>query len=184
MVSFINQLLGILTVVGQFTIICLFFIFLFRKSNNKRVGKIINYFKRYGLIAAFLVSLIATGGSLFYSEVAKYEPCKLCWFQRIFMYPQVVLLGMALLKRDKKIADYSIILSSIGALIALYHYNLQLGMSPLIPCSTVGYSVSCAQKFVMQFGYITIPMMAFTAFLLIIALMMWQKIKKRGLIVI
>ncbi|OGY68707.1 MAG: hypothetical protein A3B94_01990 [Candidatus Jacksonbacteria bacterium RIFCSPHIGHO2_02_FULL_43_10] len=110
-------------------------------------------------------------GSLFYSEIAGYEPCQLCWWQRILMYPQVILLGVAWLKEDQGIVLYSIALSSLGALIAGYNYLLQIGFVPSIGCSAVGYSINCSQRFVMQFGYITIPMMALTAFLLIISFM-------------
>lgn len=91
------------------------------------------------------------------------------------MYPQVLLLGIALFKKDKGISDYIISLSVIGALIALYHYLLQIDVAPEVSCDIVGYSVSCVQRFVMQFGYITIPMMSFTAFLLITMLMFLNK---------
>ncbi|OGZ79497.1 MAG: hypothetical protein A2312_00255 [Candidatus Staskawiczbacteria bacterium RIFOXYB2_FULL_32_9] len=137
----------------------------------------VNFFGKYALFFAFVVVLIATLGSLFYSEVAGYEPCKLCWFQRILMYPQVIILGMAFLKKDIGVVSYSIVLSAIGVVIAGYHYLLQIGVaSSSVGCSVVGYSISCAQRFVMGFGYITIPMMAFTAFLLIIVFMVTLKL--------
>ena len=94
------------------------------------------------------------------------------------MYPQVILLGMAWLKKDYGIILYSLALSVIGALIAGYHYLLQIGLVPSVNCSAVGYSISCSQRFVMQFGYITIPMMSLTAFLLIIIFMAILKKKK------
>ena len=127
---------------------------------------------------AFLVSLGATVGSLFLSEIAQFEPCKLCWFQRIFMYPQVFLLGIALWKKDLGIYTYSIALSAIGAIIAGYHYLLQIGVAPALPCSAVGYSADCSQRFILQFGYITIPLMAFSAFLLILLLNLNAKYRK------
>lgn len=124
---------------------------------------------KYATVLAFIVALVATLGSLFYSDVLNYTPCKLCWFQRIFMYPQVLLLGIAWWKKDVGIGKYVLSLSIPGILLAIYHYYLQLGGNPLVPCSTVGYSVSCSQRFVLEYGYITIPMMALTAFALIIA---------------
>ena len=114
-------------------------------------------------------------GSLIYSDVIGYEPCKLCWFQRIFMYPQVFLLALALWKKDKNIIDYTALLSIFGAIIAGYHYLLQLGIAPDLSCGAVGYSVSCAQRFVMNFGYITLPLMAFTAFLMILTFFFIEK---------
>jgi len=91
------------------------------------------------------------------------------------MYPQVFLLGLALYKKDLGMAPYSLLLSSVGAVIAFYHYLLQLNIVPSLPCSAVGYSVSCSQIFVMNFGYITIPLMAFTAFLLLAILGLIRK---------
>ncbi|MCX6731550.1 MAG: disulfide bond formation protein B, partial [Candidatus Parcubacteria bacterium] len=98
---------SILTVIGQIIIVSL----IFSKTIREKVGE-------RAVLFSFIVALIATAGSLIFSEVLKLEPCKLCWFQRIFMYPQVFLLGTALFKKDKNIADYSIFLSVIGAAIA------------------------------------------------------------------
>ncbi len=86
------------------------------------------------------------------------------------MYPQVLLLGIALFLDRKDVGVYSLSLSVPGGLIALFHYREQISASPISPCSTVGYSVSCSSHFVMQFGYITIPMMALTAFIMILTI--------------
>ncbi|MDO8655140.1 MAG: disulfide oxidoreductase [bacterium] len=174
-VSVINKMLGILTVTGQIVVIGGIVLFVVRRRNMLR------FFGQHALVFSFAVALVATLGSLFYSEIAGYEPCKLCWLQRIFIYPQVLLLGMALWKKDRGIADYSIVLSAVGAVIAGYHYLLQLGVAPSLPCAAVGYSVSCAQRFVMQFGYITIPLMAFTAFIMILLFMVSQKLAGKEL---
>ena len=168
LVATVTQVLPFLTLLSQIVLAIglLFFIF----SPGAR-GALEQFLSRRALLIAFIVALAATLGSLFYSEIAHYEPCKLCWFQRIFLYPQVVLLGIALLKNDKGITPYAIMLSAIGGVIALYHYLLQRGIAPELPCSAVGLSASCSKVFVMSFGYITIPMMALTAFLLIIILL-------------
>ena len=79
-------------------------------------------------------------------------------------------------KRDYKMADYSIVLSIIGAVLAGYHYLLQIGVAPALPCSAVGYSASCSQRFVLQYGYITITMMALSVFVLIALLMVVGKV--------
>jgi disulfide bond formation protein DsbB len=122
-----------------------------------------------GTYIAFAAAFLATVGSLLYSDVLGYEPCKLCWFQRIFMYPQAILLGLALWKQNASVRLYAIVLSSIGAVIAAYHYMSQLGWNPLnLECASIGYAVSCAKVFVLQFGYITLPVMALSAFALII----------------
>ncbi len=171
-ISTVNQILLLLTITGQVILAVLIVSFLTRQS------RILKLFAKHALVFSFTVTLVATLGSLFYSEVAGYEPCKLCWFQRILMYPQVILLGMALLKKDNSIVPYSIVLSVLGVLIAGYHYLLQLGIVPSIGCSAVGYSISCSQRFIMGFGYITIPMMSLTAFLLIISFMLSLKLNK------
>lgn len=173
-VSMVNQALALLTIIGQI-ILAVLIILLVIKRNEP-----FNFFAKNVLVFSFIVALTATLGSLFYSEVAGYEPCKLCWFQRIFMYPQAILLGLAWLKKDHGIILSSLALSIIGALIAGYHYLLQIGLAPSVNCSAVGYSISCSQRFLMQFGYITIPMMSLTAFLLIIIFMIIGRAYRRS----
>ena len=119
------------------------------------------------LILSFMVSLTATLGSLYFSEVANFEPCKLCWIQRIFMYPLPIILGVAIYKKLNDVWNYVIPLSLVGVLIAAYHYYYQVTGSPLIPCSSVGFSVSCSERFFTHYGYITIPWMSLSAFLYI-----------------
>lgn len=177
MVASINQLLSFLTVGGQVLLVLFILSYLLPSKTRKPLT---NFLVKNALVFAFLVALIATLGSLFYSEIAHYEPCKLCWFQRIFMYPQAILLAIAWHKKDTKFSDYSLHLSVIGAVIAGYHYLLQLSLVPSLPCSAVGYSVSCSQRFVLEFGYITIPLMAFTAFLLTILFMAILKTSKKN----
>lgn len=164
-----TQIFSILTVIAQMLSV-LILISLFIKS--KPTKAILGFFKKQAYVLAFLVALVSMLGSLYYSEIALFTPCKLCWYQRILMYPQVLLLGIAYAKKDASIALYSLILSIFGFSIALYHYLLQIGtVDEILPCTTVGYSVSCSEKFVMTFGYITIPMMSLSAFLLIALLM-------------
>lgn len=132
------------------------------------------WIRNYGLYMAWLVSLVATGGSLFLSEVMHYVPCNLCWFQRIFMYPLVLLLGRAALKDDRGIAGYVLPLSVIGGLFSLYHYMEQKvpGVAGLMPCRT---GVPCNRDYLDWFGVITIPLMALVAFILITILLLLVK---------
>lgn len=161
---FVTQILSLLTIAAQLLTV-VFSVALIAK--NSSVGKkVLGLVDENVLKIGFVVSLIAVAGSLFYSEIAGYEPCKLCWFQRILMYPQLVLFGLALIKKDRRIIDYAFFLSIIGVLVAGYHYYLQIGGSSILSCSTIGYSVDCSETFGAEFGYITIPLMAFSAFLL------------------
>lgn len=169
-VNTITNILSVATLgsdVGIVIFICfLFFLYVGKKKNFKKQS-VFQWISSNGLLFLLIVALTATLGSLFFSEIAGYEPCKLCWIQRIFMYPQVLILGLALERKDKTILPYVLVLSSIGALIAGFHYYIQLSpTSALVPCSTVGVSVSCTERSFTHFGYITIPMMALSAFIL------------------
>ncbi|MEK7122502.1 MAG: disulfide bond formation protein B [Patescibacteria group bacterium] len=161
-VQIANLILSLLTVVAQILSVVLIIGLITRN------GAILKLFSRRAIVSAGIVALVATVGSLFYSESAGYDPCKLCWFQRILMYPQVILFGLALAGRLRDYLVAAGTLSGIGALVAGYHYLLQIGVITGGNCGAVGYSAACSQRFVMNFGYITIPMMALSAFLLIL----------------
>jgi len=165
------NLLGNLVFISQ--IFFVFFVLLLILRNltktNKAIKKFIQIFADNGLIFAFFIALFATAGSLFLSEFAHFVPCKLCWYQRILMYPQVVVLGIAAFKNDVSVKLYAMALSSIGLIIAIYHYALQMSPIPL-PCSDE--VANCALKQVAYYGYITIPLMSATAFALIILFLM------------
>ena len=165
-IEFATNLLSILTIISQILIVIILI-----SLTSKKFEGVLNFFKRKAIKISLVVALTATLGSLFYSEIAEYTPCLLCWYQRIFMYPMVILFGIALLIKDKTISIYALSLSVIGAILAGFHYYMQISGTELTSCSTVGYSASCSDNFVMNFNYITIPMMALSAFLLIALLM-------------
>lgn len=121
----------------------------------------------YALPLAFAVSLTATLGSLYYSEIADFPPCKLCWFQRIAMYPLPVILGVALLTGDRRVARYSVPLAAIGAAVAVYHVQLEWFPEQSSVCAV---DVPCTVKWVEQWGFVTIPTMALCGFAAVIAL--------------
>lgn len=171
----VNGGLGVITILGQIFTVAVIFCLVAGQGNN-----FLGFLNRQALSFIFVVALIATLGSLAYSDIIGYNPCKLCWFQRIAMYPLVILLAISIQKKSREIIDYVLALSIVGAVIAGYHYLLQLGIAPSLPCSAVGYSASCSERFVMQFGYITIPMMALTAFLMIIVLIVVAKRAEKG----
>ena|SRR5690554_1188229 len=128
--------------------------------------------------SSWAVSIIATFGSLYFSEVKQYFPCELCWFQRILMYPLTVLLGVAYVRKDWKMSFYAIILLAIGGSIPIFHYSLQ--KLPLLQGS-VDFcdGISCTVQYINWFGFITIPFLALTAFIIIFALslMTWRQVK-------
>lgn len=174
MLNIVNKILAFLTIASQvFIVFGIIHILFFRKNFKKGPA---SFFYGNGMKLAFVVALVATLGSLFYSEVAGFEPCKLCWFQRIFMYPPAVLLGLALIKKDYQLTIYPTVLALIGGAISLYHNYEYFGGVSLIPCPPFGLgTTTCTRVLVLEFGYITIPMMALTAFILIILLLSAQR---------
>ncbi|MDP2683761.1 MAG: disulfide oxidoreductase [bacterium] len=142
---------------------------------NKLSSKLKYFFINNGLLIAFIFAVFATTGSLLYSEYALYQPCKLCWYQRIFMYPQVIILGIALWKKYISARLYSIIFSVIGSIFALYHYLTQR-FPDLISTGCTAGEVDCSFKYGFDYGYITIPIMSLTAFIFIIVFIsIWKK---------
>lgn len=168
-VETLNYLASLATLGLQIVTIIFLAAFLLRKRVPV-MGDIVRQVGSFGLLIGLLISLGASAITLYYSEVLGMEPCWLCWFQRIFLYPQVILFALAAWKRDYTIAAYSIALSVIGLVIALYHHVLQVAPSGSLPCPAVG--VSCAQRTVFEFGYVTFPLMAVTVFASLIAVML------------
>lgn len=118
---------------------------------------------------AFWVALLATMGSLYFSEVAHFEPCRLCWYQRIAMYPLVVLLGIAAIRRDDGIRLYARVLAAIGAVIALYHVALE--WIPALDTGACGTGPACTIVWFRALGFISLPTLALIAFLLILTVL-------------
>lgn len=177
MIQTITDLLSILTIIAQIAVVGLVIVFIFSRV-TKKPNVITEFIKDNALVLAFAVALSSMLGSLFYSEFAGYDPCVLCWYQRILMYPQVLILGIALWKKEASLELTSIIMSAIGVVVAAYHYLGQVAVISDLPCSAIGYSSSCSQRFFMEYGYITIPMMALSAFVLILTLLLVKKFSK------
>jgi disulfide bond formation protein DsbB/cytochrome c5 len=127
------------------------------------------WLERSSLYVALLVAWVATLGSLYFSEVAGYVPCTLCWYQRILMYPLSLVLAVGLIRRDENLPFYVLPLSFLGLGFATYHYLLE--KTDLFGTSTVcQMGVSCVIPWINWFGFITIPFLALVAFLMITVL--------------
>lgn len=124
----------------------------------------------YDLPLAWLVALTCTLGSLYFSEVANFPPCTLCWYQRIAMYPLAVVLGIAAVRRDRSVRVYVWPLVAIGAVIAIYHYLLE--RFPDLESGVCDLGVSCGVVWFTEFGFVTLPYMALSGFLLIAVLLL------------
>lgn len=169
-----NQILSLLTLGGQLLII---FLLLNILINWKRQTKIVKFIADNAISFAFIASLIATGGSLYYSQILKFNPCELCWFQRIFIYPQVILLGLACLKKEAHILDYSLSLIGIGTIISLYHNYIYYTAQTSTTCSLV---TPCTTPYIVGLNYISIPLMSLTVLILMGLLLITKKISIRN----
>ncbi len=173
MIDKITLLLPYTALLSHFVFVVLLLSLIFRKSWGAKVA---NWLGRHALPLAFLVAILAVSGSLFYSEVVGFEPCVLCWWQRVFTYPLMIIFGTALLSRNKSAFLYAVPLSTLSAIVALYHSYVYLGGKSFIPCTAVGGA--CSKIYVMAFGYITIPMMSLTIALYILLLAWANKVYK------
>jgi disulfide bond formation protein DsbB len=125
----------------------------------------------YELWAAFVVAAVATGGSLFFSEVAHFVPCELCWYQRICMYPLSILTLLAAIAGDFRVSCYFLPLPLVGAGVSVYHLLVENGVVGQSSACLVSAPGGCATKWINEFGYVTIPTLALTAFILLIELL-------------
>lgn len=132
--------------------------------------QVFSAFKGLELWLAFVVATAATLGSLYLSEVVHLIPCTLCWYQRIAMYPLAVIFLIAAVRRDHGIRIYAATIATIGALIAVYHRLIQ-AYPELEGGASCNPAVPCTAAYVERFGFISIPYMALSAFLLILAIL-------------
>lgn len=135
---------------------------------------------QYLLYGGWIVALISTVGSLFFSEVMQLPPCVLCWYQRIAMYPLILVIGTGIALRDDRLKFYALPLALIGLAISIYHNLLYYGIIPesITPCTQ---GISCTSRQIEWFGFITIPLLALTAFLIILACLLFYKTEKKDL---
>ena len=125
------------------------------------------------LFLGWLLASVSTTISLFFSTVLEYEPCVLCWYQRMCLFPMVLILGAGLFPTfDRSVIKYALPLSIAGGLTALYHSLLYAGIIPenIQPCSK---GVSCTEKYFELFGFVSIPMLSFLAFSALVALLLF-----------
>ena len=129
------------------------------------------------LFLTWIMVSVSTLGSLFFSHVMEFAPCVLCWYQRICLFPLVIILATGLFPFDKRVVAYALPLAIAGWMTAFYHNLLYSGIIPqdLQPCSQ---GVSCTEKYIDLFGFITIPMLSLIGFTIIITLLILLKKRK------
>lgn len=146
---------------------------------KEQFKKLMSYLSEQALPIGFFLSASATLGSIFYTAVVGYPACILCWTQRIFMYPMMFLFALAWWKRDRSIIPYALMLSLFGGAVALYQWTkdmLALYTHISLSCPVVPGVPSCDRIYVLEFGYITIPMFALNIFILI-AMVMYTSLR-------
>lgn len=163
-----TKALAIFTLLGNaFTLALLLAFFIARPMYEA----IMRFMGRHALTLGFLLTTSSTLGSIAYSEIVGFPACILCWIQRIFMYPMMFLFGLALFRKEKYIMPYAMLLSLLGGGVALYQWGKDMfalygGLT--LPCPAVSALPSCDKIYVLEYGYITIPMIALNAFILIV----------------
>ncbi len=162
-----TKALAIFTLLGNAFFIGILILHVVAKPLFRRIMR---FLADHALLLGFAIATAATVGSLLYSEVVGYPACILCWIQRIFMYPLPLLFGLALWRKEKIIIPYALLLALMGGAVALYQWvkdMLATYSSVTIPCPAVSALPSCDRIYVLEFHYITIPMIALNAFLLL-----------------
>lgn len=166
--STLNLLVSVFVVVLQ--VITVAIIVRFFVSKNRASDRVLRFISNNAYIVSFFITLCGMVLSLVYSDIIGYVPCTLCWYQRILLYPETLLLGLALWKEDRTITDYIIALSGLGIVLSAYQKYLEFGGTSIVPCGAT--AVSCSKVYVSEFGYVTIPVMALTSFVFIFVLML------------
>lgn len=175
---YFTKALAFATLVGNLLTLGLLIFFVVRRSIFDRLMEWLG--ERAMGIGLFLSSA-STIGSLIYSEVVGFPACILCWIQRIFMYPQMFVFGLAVWRKEHTIAPYMLTLSLIGAAVALYQWIKDMVLvysHTTLPCIEVTGLPSCDKIYVLELGYVTIPMIALNAFILL-SVVMWAGIRHK-----
>ncbi len=132
----------------------------------------------YELWLAFAVAAVATGGSLFFSEVAHFVPCELCWYQRIAMYPLSITLLLAAIANDYRVARYLLPFPIVGAGVATYHLLVENHVVEQTQACQISAPGGCATRWIEEFGYVTIPTLSLSAFVLLFAFLILATLEK------
>jgi disulfide bond formation protein DsbB len=136
---------------------------------NNFYSRVSGLLKQYYAEISLLLVTVATSGSLYFSEVLGWDPCIMCWYQRILMYPLVIVFGIGVLLEKDDFEDYALPLLLMGSGMSLYHYLVQrVEQFQSAGCSVA--QISCETQYTYYFDYITVPMMAFTVFLTVLLL--------------
>lgn len=174
-----TRILAIATVLGNLLTLMFFVAWIFARPFFRRI---MDRVALYALPIGLFISAASTIGSLIYSEVVGFPACILCWTQRIFMYPQMFIFGLAIFRKERMIMPYLFLLSLLGGAVALYQWIKDMFLwygHTTLPCPAVVGLPPCDRLYVQEFGYVTIPMIALNAFILLM-IITWASMRKNS----
>ncbi len=147
--------------------------------NPIKMNKIQHWLKENVLYIAWFQAIVAVIGSLYFSEILKYPPCELCWWQRIAIYPLVAILIVGIIKKDKNLAWYVLPLTIFGLGVSIFHNLVYFNIIPetFAPCIN---GISCTTKYFEFFGFISIPFLSMLAFILINACIIYYHVTHKN----
>ena len=172
-IHYLNIFLGAGAIIMQIVSVVLLLVLFF----GPKKSTLLDFIEKHFLTIGFLISFFAALFSLVYSEIIKFAPCELCWFQRVFLFPQVFIFGVALwnnfrhqIAEAKNVIKYSIPLLAVGFIVSLYqNFIYYFGSGSLGACDSTG--ISCFKHLVSEFGgYISIPMLSLTSFFVLLTI--------------
>jgi len=166
-VSEFSKLLGIITILGNILLVLWLAAYLF---DRPRYQRIMHWLSARAIGLGLAVTAGTTVGSLVFFAVSEIPACILCWIQRIFMYPLVFLFGLAFLRKERVILPYALMFTVIGGVVSLYHWTknmLALYADLTIACPVVPGLPSCETISVLEYGYVTLPMIALNVFIIV-----------------
>jgi disulfide bond formation protein DsbB len=159
--------------------VVLAFAALVSRSARASVVALVSAVAPQSVLLAWIVATVTTLGSLYYSEHAGFVPCELCWYQRILMFPLVIVLGVAWIRRDAKVWMTALVFVVLGAPLSLYHWLVER-VPAFAESSSCSVSVPCTAPWFEKLGFVTLAWMAMSSFLLIGALMVCALVGARA----
>ena len=167
-VRYLNMFLGVGAILMQIFAVAAFAVLFFRPKKNKFLA----FIDKHYLTLGFIITLLSALFSLVYSEIIGFVPCYLCWYQRVFMFPLVFIFGAAIWSKDRKVVKYPLPILAVGLIFSVsQNFFYYFGDSSNLPCDASG--VSCYQQLINEFGgYISIPMLALSGYVALIAIVL------------
>lgn len=159
---------ALLTVLAMAIVVLAWGAALFGRTNST-LAQLTSDLDKVGVVLAWMVATTCMVGSLYFSEVANYEPCRLCWYQRVCMYSLAIILLVAVIRRSRDVVPYAVALALVGSCISIYHYLVE--WYPSLESDVCDINVPCTTVWFRRFGFISLPLMALVGFVTVISVL-------------